>query len=442
MKQTKTKDILVFLFLLSFVFLLKYDTFNYPFFWDELGVDIPSAIWSYDNHLSPFIGEKAMGHPPVSYIILAIFFKIFGISIFSARLAVLLATAAALFYIFKIGEHIYDTKLGMAAAITSFLIPIFFSQSGLAMSTTFMIPFAFITIYYFLKKNILIYSISATLLIMTRELGVLLVFLLTSLWIFQRKANIKTLAVLSIPLVVFIIWTLLNKYLFGWYIYIPTAVRISSSFLFDFRSRIFDFFSQYRILLLIPFIFIKQFKPEEKTLYYILMSYVLFHSFFTFLPRYFTFLYPLLVIISFGIIYSYSKKIAIPFFLILSILFIFSWNGQRSIPPGWMLETNMEYADIAKTHAHAARFIEQNYPDKRVLTCWPMSSELSDPNMGYVSSAIDIVEMQNMDEGFDIVYFSRQSNCYNLFDNMDATKLEKAATFESNGKSADVYKKI
>jgi 4-amino-4-deoxy-L-arabinose transferase-like glycosyltransferase len=442
MKKTKTKDILIFLFFLSLASLSKYNTFSYAFFWDELGVDIPSAIWSLDNNLSPFMGEKAMGHPPISYLILAIFFKILGISIFSARLAVLLATTMALFYIFKIGEHMYDTKLGITAAITSFFIPIFFSQSGLAMSTTFMIPFAMATIFYFFKKDTYRFIISAALLVLTRELGIILVIVLTATWIINHRPNLRTIAALSIPMAVFAVWVMLNKYMFGWFIYVPTAVTISPNLINSLLSRLLEFFSQYKVLLLLPFLFLKKFRPEEKVLCHIIILYIVFHSSITFLPRYFTFIYPLLVTVSLGTLYTHSKKYAIPFAIVISMVFIFSWSGERTIPPGWMLETNMEYADVIKTHSMAAKFIEQNYQDKKVLTCWPMSSELSDPNMGYISSPVDIVEMQNFNEGFDIIYLSRQSNCYGLLQNIDPKTIEKIAAYELNGKSAEVYKKI
>jgi hypothetical protein len=59
-------------------------------------------------------------------------------------------------------------------------------------------------------------------------------------------------------------------------------------------------------------------------------------------------------------------------------------------------DENLAFADFVKLHADAADYISHWYADPVVSTAWPMSSELSRPELGYVPRPIRVQSLPNM----------------------------------------------
>ncbi|MCA1620201.1 MAG: glycosyltransferase [Acidobacteria bacterium] len=66
-------------------------------------------------------------------------------------------------------------------------------------------------------------------------------------------------------------------------------------------------------------------------------------------------------------------------------------NPSYSFP--W--EENLAYRDFVLLHRDAARFLEEKYPEARVLTTWPATDELLNPYYGYTSRPLKIVPAAN-----------------------------------------------
>jgi hypothetical protein len=66
-------------------------------------------------------------------------------------------------------------------------------------------------------------------------------------------------------------------------------------------------------------------------------------------------------------------------------------NPSYSFP--W--EENLAYRDFVLLHRDAARFLEERYPEARVLTSWPATDELRNPYYGYTSRALNVVPVEN-----------------------------------------------
>jgi hypothetical protein len=66
-------------------------------------------------------------------------------------------------------------------------------------------------------------------------------------------------------------------------------------------------------------------------------------------------------------------------------------NPAYSFP--W--EENLAYRDFVLLHRDAARFLEDKYPDARVLTSWPATDELRNPYYGYLSRPLGVVPVEN-----------------------------------------------
>lgn len=58
-------------------------------------------------------------------------------------------------------------------------------------------------------------------------------------------------------------------------------------------------------------------------------------------------------------------------------------------------EENLAYRDFILLHRDAAHFLEDKYPEARVLTSWPATDELRNPYYGYTSRALHVVPVEN-----------------------------------------------
>jgi hypothetical protein len=58
-------------------------------------------------------------------------------------------------------------------------------------------------------------------------------------------------------------------------------------------------------------------------------------------------------------------------------------------------EDNLAYGDVIRLHQAAIAQIVEHYPHSVVLTAWPATDELSKPELGYVSTSIPVVAIDN-----------------------------------------------
>jgi hypothetical protein len=66
-------------------------------------------------------------------------------------------------------------------------------------------------------------------------------------------------------------------------------------------------------------------------------------------------------------------------------------NPSYSFP--W--EENLAYRDFVLLHRDAARFIEEEHADARVLTSWPATDELRNPYYGYTGRTLKVFAVEN-----------------------------------------------
>jgi hypothetical protein len=110
------------------------------------------------------------------------------------------------------------------------------------------------------------------------------------------------------------------------------------------------------------------------------------------LARYMLPIVPLMILVCVSTIWrrlrawkAVSAVIALAF---VSALFI-------NPPYGFSPEDNLAYRDYIRLHQHAEKFLEQRYPNARVLTAWPASDELARPYLGYVPKPMQVVKIED-----------------------------------------------
>jgi 4-amino-4-deoxy-L-arabinose transferase-like glycosyltransferase len=73
----------------------------------------------------------------------------------------------------------------------------------------------------------------------------------------------------------------------------------------------------------------------------------------------------------------------------------FAYRAEVNPAYSFPWEENLAYRDFVLLHRDAARFLEDKYPEARVLTSWPATDELRNPYYGYTSRALNVVPVEN-----------------------------------------------
>ena len=458
-------------------FLAKLPILNMPIHWDAIQ-QIVVADRLKSNNLNPeslrnfWIYE---GRPLFFYELLALSYLLLGVSLWVPHLLIIIFGFIALYFTYLLGENLYSKKVGIIASLFLFFSAIFFAQTGIV---TLMVPFTALTLttlYFAIKNRIKAYLISGTLLVMTLDIAPLLILLILFYVIYRnhKKEKIKNILLYSIPLFVFVLWMTYNKLVFGWFLFtrVSSFPNIVESWplvigilplIENFVNRLQEvFIYDYKWILTVPLILLSVHKIANRKfsvkleivfLFSVILSYLLSFSLMKegYLIRYALMVYPLFfLLVSNSLNEIVKNKLAINLIvIIIIILFVSTWVGNRTENCGCKLESNLEYLDLVKTHYETTNYIEKNYPNLTVLTAWPQTEELSMPILGYVSKPIKIIPIYhpNLTEkmfGADLVYYSPQSDLYQeqmLLDIMKNLNLTLLTKFEQNGKYTEIYR--
>jgi len=208
---------------------------------------MPNSVWIANHNLNPFIGgdlnkhgeltkdhasleelskqEELFGdgmHPPILFLLIGFFYKIFGIKVITHRIVILLLSAINLFFIYKIGNYLFNKKVGLIASLLVFFSPIYFAQSGLLNLSIITSTILSATVYYLIRKKGKPFLVFSSLMLLTNEFTVILFpFLFLYKFIDSYKGsilkNIKKNLIYTIPLVLFFSWIFFHYLVFGWF---------------------------------------------------------------------------------------------------------------------------------------------------------------------------------------------------------------------------------
>ena len=134
------------------------------------------------------------------------------------------------------------------------------------------------------------------------------------------------------------------------------------------------------------------------------------------LPRYLLPVFPPLVLIAVVLIWRLPRRAARSVMAFTAGCFIWAWFLNPPYP--FPFEDNLAYADFICLHKQAAKLLEAQAGNQRILTAWPASDELTRPDLGYVSRSLNVVTLQGFGghdfdsispESFDYLYlYSRR----------------------------------
>jgi len=114
--------------------------------------------------------------PPLFNLTEHFWFKIFGNGEVAIRALVFLYFLIAVFFVYKIGEHLYDRKTGLLAAALTFLNPFIFVYGFEGRMYSLLIATVTASMYFFISKKWLGYIIATTLALYSHHFAIFAVF--------------------------------------------------------------------------------------------------------------------------------------------------------------------------------------------------------------------------------------------------------------------------
>lgn len=377
-----------------------------PFFWDELGQFVPTALDLYrTGSLVPHSAIPNV-HPPGVEVYLALLYKIFGFSIVTTRVAMLLVASAGVLVLFLLSIELSRGSKGAPAFLPPLFLlasPLFFTQSMMAQLDMPAMVVTLLALLLFIRKQYLATAAVSVLLVLVKETGLVTPVVFCAALLYQR--NWRAASYFAAPAIGLGAWLIFLHKATGYWLgdpgfahynvrYALHPVRVLVSLL---RRIYYLFFAEFRwigALLLASVLYQSKIfrRPEWLVTFATSVGSLLLVSILggAELERY---LLPVLPIfyIAVSIAISYQRRwIAVPaaaVFLVGLIANLF-WNPVYPFP----FENNLAMVDFVRLQEVAARFAGQSLANKTIATAWPYTQALRIPDYGFVQRKLNIVE--------------------------------------------------
>jgi len=133
-------------FALVYAFILLLNLTKAPIQWDEIS-HLNGGALIYWGHYGDVVNRAF--YPPLFDVFAAFSFKVFGITLFAARLFPVIFSVLSLWAVFELANRMYGGKAGLLSAIMLGIMPGFFWLSGYAMIETTLIFFITASLFCF-----------------------------------------------------------------------------------------------------------------------------------------------------------------------------------------------------------------------------------------------------------------------------------------------------
>lgn len=456
------------LLIIIILIVIKIPHLNLPFFWDEAWSYAPAVEKMYHAGPSLLPGKIldwfTRGHPLLFYFLSSLWLKIFGTSLIAVHSFPLLLSVLLLISIFYLGKIIYNEALGLISVLLFAVQSIFLTQSAMLLPEILMTLLSVLTIIGYISKKPMIEIIFGSLLVMTKETGIVLILCillhrLIFYFLIERKnidflKIIKQLIISSIPLLVITIFFIIQKIKMGYFFY-PEHMGMLTLNLSSIINKFISIFNYMAIrqsrnvltfitILTILYLLLKRkhleidWKPVGFILLFIFF-YILFSAVNFFTIRYTLSIIPLYLIICDYIILSVIKKYKIVSFVvfILIILFPFIYTVKTRNSS----DNTLGYINNVKVHKQVVEFCEKkNWYDTGISTHFLMTFNLKNPFLGYLNSDETFKHVNTtIDENSEIVIISNIELNEKLEVIRHSKEYELIKRFEKDNAWSEIY---
>lgn len=399
--------LVVFFFLFAIpLFVLHFRLISLPFFWDEQGQFVPTALdilrhgWWVARSTVPNV------HPPGMEAVLALLYKLFGYSIPLTRVAMLLWASFGLLFTFLLAIELSAGAGGAPAFLPPLLLlvsPLFFMQSFMAQLDMPCMVLTLLCLLLFIKKNYAWAAVACVALVLVKETGIVVPFVF---FCFRAWHKDYRRAALFVPSAVALgIWLLILHSATGYWLGDPGFAHYNVGYalhpvrlLLCLARRIYYlFFAEMRIVGTLVLIFtVRQSKVFRREAWAVTgavsaLSFLLVTTLGgAELERYLLPVLPIFYIaVAIGLtqLKQWMSATAV-IAMVAGLLFCIYWNPPYPFP----FENNYAMVDFVDLQKAAGGFADEHLKNRTVATAWPYSTSLRNPEFGFVSTPMKVVE--------------------------------------------------
>jgi hypothetical protein len=399
--------LLVFFFFFAVpLFAIHLTLLNLPYFWDELGQFIPTALdLLHDGAIVPHSTVPNV-HPPGVEAFLALFYRVFGYSIPITRIAMLITASAGLLILFLLAIELSKGTKGAPAFLPPLFLmasPLFYTQSMMAQLDMPAMVFSLLALLLFIKERYRASAAACVALVLVKETGLVVPLVFLGILAYGRKW--KVLPYFVLPAFALSLWLLILHRKTGFWLGDPGFAHYNVSYslhpvrvLFSFLRRLYYLFlGEFRwvgtFLIVAAFVKARVFRTFEWFMAFaVSAATVLLVSAFggAELERYLLPVLPLFYV-AVGVACTYQRRavnfVAVPVLLAGLVANLF-WNPPYPFP----FENNLAMVDFVRLQQAAARYVQQGFGESTIATAWPYTAALKRPEYGFVEKKLRIVE--------------------------------------------------
>lgn len=403
-----------------------------PYYWDEAGYYIPAA-WDFFRTCSLIpITTLSNAHPPLPSIYLALWWKASGFAPEVTREAVLVVASLALTAVWRLALLLAGSpQVAFWTVALTALYPIWFAQSSLAHADIFAAACTLWGLAYALPQRnrkpwaAALWFMAAAL---SKETAIAVPFTLAACSAVQalrarapeRFRHLRDAARFASSILPLVAWYAWHKMKTGYVFGNPQFLRYNAEatltpvrILAAFGHRILHLTAHMNLFVPVLMTFAalmlnlrKDAKgrprpaiakgPLLAILFILLVNAILFSVLGgALLTRYLLPMYPLVLLVCVSTMYRH-----VPFWQGLTLLFAAAFIAGIFINPPYRFapEDNLQYARMIRMHEAAIAQLTARYRGATVLSAWPVTDELTRPELGYVRQPWDVYRVDDFTE--------------------------------------------
>ena len=395
-----------------------------PYYWDEAGYYIPAA-WDFfrTGSLIPTT-TLTNAHPPLPSIYLALWWKVSGFYPEVTREAVLMVAALGLLAVWRLALRLLGvTSVAFWTVLLTGLYPIWFAQSSLAHADIFAAACSLWGLVYALPnrgRNSWAAALWFAAAALCKETAIAIPLSLAAVDLVEslrrhgpvRSRLQREAAWLSASIFPLAGWYAYHYaktgFLFGnpqYLQYNAESTVVPLRILLAFGHRILHLTAHMNLFVPVLIAFAAMLlnpRPDSDgheravpgsmvivRIFVLLTVNALLFSFLggALLTRYLLPMYPLVLFLAVSVIYR-----RVPYWYGLALLSAAAFLAGLFVNPpyGFAPEDNLAYVRVVRMHQAAIAQLVRRFPGATVLTAWPMSDELTRPELGYVKEPWDV----------------------------------------------------
>jgi 4-amino-4-deoxy-L-arabinose transferase-like glycosyltransferase len=411
------------------LYLSHFTLLRLPYYWDEAGYYIPAA-WDFfrTGSLIP-VTTLTNAHPPLPSIYLALWWKFSGFYPEVTRQAVLMVAALGLLAVWRLAMRLVGVSaVAFWAVVLTALYPVWFAQSTLAHADIFAAACALWGLVYALPdrdRNPRAAACWFAAAALSKETAIAIPLTLAVMCLvggfrvrpparFRLWRQAAWLAGCVLPLAGWYAWHYFKTgFLFGnpeFLRYNAQATLSPLRFLAAFGHRVLHLTAHMNLfvpvlmtaaaLLLPP-------RPDadghdrpsigptvlRRILILLLVNALLFSVLGgALLTRYLLPMYPLVLLVA---VSTFYRRVPYWHGLALFSAAAFVLGLFVNPPYGFAPEDNLAYAHVVRLHQAGIAQLNARYPGATVLSAWPVTDELTRPELGYLKQPYDVYRMED-----------------------------------------------